>query len=211
MDALELLKKDWGKEDFAYKKLSSNEIYLLLHKKSSSIVKTLFYISIGELVFWILVNTIPYFTSDSYKERLESIYTNDTFFTGLTIFSYLIILLFIYLLFNSHKAISVTDNARTLMERIIRTRKVIKYYVIYNLIMAFASMLIGMYFAIIHDPNVTETISHFNQKQMLATWAILVGTTAVFVFVIWLFYKLLYGLLLKRLNKNYKELKKLDI
>jgi hypothetical protein len=29
--------------------------------------------------------------------------------------------------------------------------------------------------------------------------------------VIWLFYRLLYGILLKRLNRNYKELKKLDV
>lgn len=211
MDELELLKKDWGKQDSAYKKLSSQEIYPLLQKKSSSIVKTLFYISIGELVFWILINTIPYFTSDSYKERLESVYTNETIFIGLTIISYLVILLFIYLLFKSHKAISVTDNAKKLMESILKTRKVIKYYVLYNLIMAFASMVVGMYFAIIHDPNLTETISHFNQKQMIITYMILVGVTAIFVFIIWLFYKLIYGLLLKRLNRNYKELKKLEV
>ena len=121
MDELELLKKDWGKQDSAYKKLSSQEIYPLLQKKSSSIVKTLFYISVGELVFWILINTIPYFTSDSYKERLESVYTNETIFIGLTIISYLVILLFIYLLFKSHKAISVTDNAKKLMESILKT------------------------------------------------------------------------------------------
>ena len=211
MDELELLKKDWGKQDSAYKKLSSQEIYPLLQKKSSSIVKTLFYISIGELVFWILINTIPYFTSDSYKERLESVYTNETIFIGLTIISYLVIFLFIYLLFKSHKAISVTDNAKKLMESILKTRKVIKYYVLYNLIMAFASMVVGMYFAIIHDPNLTETISHFNQKQMIITYMILVGVTAIFVFIIWLFYKLIYGLLLKRLNRNYKELKKLEV
>ena len=29
-------------------------------------------------------------------------------------------------------------------------------------------------------------------------------------FIYWLFYKLIYGLLLKRLNRNYNELKKLD-
>lgn len=211
MDELELLKKDWNKQDLEHKKLSTKDIYPLLHKKSSSIVKTLFYISIAELIFWILINIIPYFTSDSYKECLDSVYTNQYLFVGLTALSYAVIILFIYLLFKSHKAISVTDNAKKLMESILKTRQVIKYYVLYNLIMAFASMVIGMYFAIMHDPNLTETISHFNQKQMLVTYAILVGTTAIFVFIIWLFYKLIYGLLLKRLNRNYRELKKLEI
>ena len=210
MDELELLKKDWGKQDTAYKKLSTNEIYPILQKKSSSIVKTLFYISVGELVFWILVNSIPYFSSDSYKQRLDAIYSNDYVFTGLTIFSYGVILLFIYLLFKAHKDISVTDNAKKLMESILKTRKVIKYYVIYNLAMAFISMVVGLYFAIDHDPDLSEKISHFDKKQMLITFAILIGSTAIFVCIIWLFYKLLYGLLLKRLNRNYKEFKKLE-
>ncbi|AXP81632.1 hypothetical protein CJ739_2559 [Mariniflexile rhizosphaerae] len=211
MDELELLKKDWNKEKPEHKKLSTQDIYPMLHKKSSSIVKTLFYISIAELVFWILVNTIPYYTSSTFKERLDAIYTNDYVFTALTIFSYGIILLFIYLLFKAHKAISVTDNAKKLMESILKTRKVIKYYVIYNLVMACISMAVGMYFAIIHNPELSDTIAHFSDKQKLILFAILTGCTVVFVFIIWLFYKLLYGLLLKRLNRNYKELKKLEV
>ena len=112
MDELELLKKDWGKQDSTYRKLSANEIYPILQKKSSSIAKTLFYISIGELLFWILMNTIPYFSSDSYRKQLDAVYSNDYVFAGLTTLSYGVILLFIYLLFKSHKAISATDNAK---------------------------------------------------------------------------------------------------
>ncbi|MDO7173959.1 hypothetical protein [Mariniflexile sp. AS56] len=211
MDELDILKKDWNKEKPEHKKLSTQDIYPMLHKKSSSIAKTLFYISIAELVFWILISIIPYFTSNSYKERLDAIYTNDYVFGALTVFSYTIILLFIYLLFKSHQAISVTDNAKKLMESILKTRKVIKYYVIYNLAMAFVSMVLGTYFAIIHSPELTDTISHFSDKQKLVAFAIITGCTAVFIFVIWLFYKLLYGFLLKRLNRNYKELKKLEV
>ena len=97
------------------------------------------------------------------------------------------------------------------MESILKTRKVIKYYVIYNLVMAFVSMVIGLYLAIINNPEISDTFAHLDKKQTLITYSILIGCTAVFVFVIWLFYKLLYGLLLKRLNRNYKELKKLEV
>ncbi len=211
MDELELLKKDWGKEGSTYKKLSANEIYPILQKKSSSIAKTLFYISVGELVFWILINTIPYFSSDSYRERLDAVYSNDYVFVALTALSYGVILLFIYLLFKAHKAISATDNAKKLMESILKTRRVIKYYVIYNLVMAFVSMLVGLYFAIINDPKLENTISHFNNKQIIVAYAIVIGVTAFLIVAVWLFYKLLYGLLLKRLNRNYKELKKLEL
>lgn len=211
MDELELLKKDWNKEKPEHKKLSTTDIYPMLQKKSSSIAKTLFYISIAELVFWILVSVIPYFTSDTYKKRLDSVYTNDTFFTLLNIVTYGIILVFIYLLFKSHKAISVTDNAKKLMESILKTRKIIKYYVLYNLVVAGISIVAGTLVAITQNQELSNTVAHFNDKQKLMGCAIVLGVAIVFVLIIWLFYKLLYGLLLKRLNRNYNELKKLEV
>ena len=211
MDELELLKKDWNKTDNTKHVLSSKDIYPMLLKKSSSIVKTLFYISVAELVFWILINSIPYFSSEEYRTKLETMYGNSWFVTAVSIFSYVVIFVFIYLLFKAQKAISVTDNAKKLMESIIKTRKIIKYYVIYNLVMAFLSLTLGMYYAVNHDPTLTEQLSHFNDKQMVIFTVFIIIFGAVFVFVIWLFYRLIYGILLRRLNRNYNELKKLEV
>lgn len=210
MDELDLLKKDWNKSRPDDKKLSSKDIYPMLLKKSSSIVKTLFYISVAELIFWIFINTLPYFTSSAYRLQLEKVYPNKAVLVALTIFSYAIIILFIYLLFKSYKSISVTDSAKKLMESILKTRKIIKYYVIYNLVMAFSSMAIGIYFGIKHNPEINDKIAHANNNETIAIYGFLILVTLVFVLLIWVFYKLIYGLLLKRLNKNYKELKKLE-
>lgn len=209
MDGLDLLKKDWNKEK-QHDKLSAKDILPMLHKKSSSIVKLLFYISIAELFFWILVNSIPYFTSESYRERLDSVYSDNTMMI-LTIFSYGIILLFIYLLYKSYKSISVTDSARRLMENIIRTRKVIKYYVLYNLIMVGVSMIIGLYYTFHNDPNAIKVMENADNTGLIVLIVLSTVVTAIFVLIIWLFYRLIYGLLLKRLNRNYNELKKLEV
>lgn len=211
MDELELLKKDWQKEDSKYPKLSVKEIYSLLQKKSSSLVKWLFYISIAELIFWILVNSIPYFTSEEYKTRLDEIYNNEILFTGLTVFTYAIILLFIYLLYKSYISISATDNAKKLMESILRTRKIVKYYVIYNLIMVFISFSIGMYYAINHNKEISDKLEHFSTNQMIVFILFTILFFGIFLLLVWLFYRLIYGILLGRLNKNYKELKKLEV
>lgn len=48
MDELELLKKDWQKRERMHPKLSYDEIYSMLWKKSSSIVKWIFIISVIE-------------------------------------------------------------------------------------------------------------------------------------------------------------------
>lgn len=209
MDELDLLKKDWNKQS-KVNKLSVKDIYPMLQKKSSSIVKTLFYISIAELVFWTLLNILPFFLSPTYKAQLDMVYTDKTVLGILTFLSYAIIVLFVFLLFKAHKAISVTDNAKKLMESIIKTRKIIKYYVLYNLIMAFISMIIGLYFGINHNPDISDKIAHANGTQMILIYAVFIGITAVFVLLIWLFYKLIYGFLLKRLNRNYAELKRLE-
>lgn len=211
MDELDLLKKDWNNQSTNHNKVSVKDIYAMLHKKSSSIVKMLFYISIAELVFWILVNTIPYLTSDSYKAKLDAVYTNEYVFTGLTVFSYAIILIFSYLLYKAYKSISVTDNAKKLMESILKTRKIIKYYVLYNLIMAGLSLLIGFYFALHHDTEAIKLIDSLDKNGLIIFTAFVIFFTILFVLVIWGFYKLIYGFLLKRLNRNYKELKKLEV
>ena len=210
MDELDLLKKDWNKET-KDSRLTAKEIYPMLLKKSSSIVKTLFYISVAELVFWTLINLLPFFTTESYRTQLDNVYTNKTVFTLINILSYLIIALFIYLLFKSYKSISVTDNAKKLMESIIKTRKIIKYYVLYNLVLAFIAMVIGLYFGVKYNPEVSNKLANASDSEALIIYGALLGFTAGFVLILWLFYRLIYGLLLKRLNKNYNELKKLEV
>lgn len=210
MDELDILKKDWNSGKAEFKSYSDSEIVPMLHKKSSSIVKTLFYISIAELGFWILMSTLPYFLSDDFREKLNESY-EDPIFLGLSILSYLIIFLFIYLLYKSYKAISTTDNAKKLMENILKTRKIIKYYVLYNLCLIFLSIPLSLYHEFQQNSDFHAQIEGFNTNQMLLLFGIILGVMAGFILVIWLFYRLLYGILLKRLNRNYNELRKLEV
>ncbi len=213
MDELDILKKDWQntKPRPEEKQLTGRDIYPMLHKKSSSIVKTLFYISIAELIFWVLLNSYPYFSSEEYRAELSNMYGNGTILIGITVFSYAIILIFVYLLFRAYKTISITDNVKKLMKSILKTRKVIKYYVIYNLVMAFMAMSFGLYKTSTADPVFSAQFSKFSDKQMFISMLIMIMATGLFIGIIWVFYRLIYGILLRRLNKNYTELKKLEV
>ena len=210
MDELDLLKKDWNKENKAFKSYKDSDIAPMLYKKSSSIVKTLFYISIAELVFWLLAGILPYFLSSTFKEKLETSYEHPII-VGFNILSYCIILLFIYFLYKSYKAISTTDNAKKLMESILKTRKVIKYYVVFNLSLIFLSVPLAFYFEYNDNPEFHQQILEASTQQMIVIYAVVAMTAAIFLVLIWLFYRLIYGVLLKRLNKNYDELKKLEV
>ena len=56
MKELDLLKKDWKKNANSFEQISETEIYKMIHKKSSSIVKWILIISILEILFWTVSN-----------------------------------------------------------------------------------------------------------------------------------------------------------
>ena len=207
MDKLDLLKKDWNK---GHQNFSKGDLYKMIHKKSSSIVKFLFYISIAELILWLGINSLQWFYSEDYKNKIETTFGDDSLMYVATIVSYAIIILFILLLYRSYQKITATSNVKILMENILNTRKIIKYYVSYNLIMLFIGLIYGFYVAIHNDPELAEMFAHFTDQQTMKFIVIIGLVIAVTLICVWLFYKLIYGLLIKRLNKNYRELKAIE-
>ena len=69
MDELELLKKDWKKQEGSFHQISEKEIYGMLHKGSSSIVKWILIISVLELILWISISLLT--NDDNYLKKLE--------------------------------------------------------------------------------------------------------------------------------------------
>lgn len=209
MKELDLLKRDWQKND-AFKQISETEIYKMLHAKSSSIVKWIFIISILEILLWTLIgvffNTDEYLKNTSYEEL-------EVYFQALTVFNYVVILIFIYLFYKNYVAISTTVSIKQLMKDILKTRKTVQYYVWYNLGMMVVSLSIGFFIAFTSNPEMAILINKVdnNAKIIVITIGVFILTLAVFLSVFWLFYSLIYGILLKRLYANYKELKKIDL
>ncbi len=210
MDELELLKGHWQQTKNKHKAFSTKDLTNMLHKKSSSIVKTLFYISIAELAFWILLNFVP-FLSPEYEAKIRTSFGSESIYIGISIFTFGVVFLFIYLLYKSYKNIATTDSTKVLMKNILRTRKIVKYYVVYNLTAILLTIPFSLSFSINNNPQLASSIEGFNNTQLLISILVVFAIIAVIIGVFWLFYKLLYGILLKQLNHNYKELKKLEI
>jgi hypothetical protein len=214
MDELELLKKDWDTSKQNYPNLNKEEIYKLISKRSSSIVKWIFIISILEFSLW----TILSFFAEGTTEFQQKIRANDYGFIYYTIIgvSYIIILVFMYLFYKNYRSISVTENTKVLMEQILKTRKTVKYYVIYNLAMMCLSIPIAVIMEL-SSPESQTLISEIQgdgDKGIYIFYLIVAVLSLIFMAVVTAFflgfYYLIYGLLLKRLKKNHKELKKLE-
>ena len=56
MKELDLLKKDWQKNEASFEQVTEKDIYKMIHKKSSSTVKWILILSILELVLWSLLS-----------------------------------------------------------------------------------------------------------------------------------------------------------
>lgn len=210
-EELDLLKKAWKKDAHVYEQVNENQIYKMIHKRSSSIVKWILMISIGELILWAGISLFT--IDDNYLKTLE-MYHIDTLFKVLTVINYAIVFFFIYVFYKNFRTISTTDTVKKLMSSIIKTRKTVQYYIWYNLAMFALIFIIVVISQITYDPNINSVLENAKDSNPQAFW-IVIGLTYFVLFAVtfglfWLFYRLIYGFLMRRLYKNYEELKKMD-
>ena len=208
MEELDLLKKAWQRDSHSYEQISESEIYKMLHKKSSSIVKWILIISIIEVLFWTFISVV--WNTDELLVKMHAL-SLSVYFQILNFVNYVVILWFIYNFYKNYIKISTTASTNKLMQDILRTRKTVKYYVWYNLTMILLCLITGFTMAFNYDPVLKNKISHETNYETLCLIGILLLATIVIVFVFWLIYLLLYGILLRKLNANYKELKKIEL
>lgn len=214
MDELELLKKDWKKEDNKdFPVLSYKEIYKMILKKSSSIVKWLFIISLLEFAFWLLISLFVK-TTNGNKEIIGM--ESNTTFIILSVISYIVLAYFFYKFYTNYRNINTTDSASKLMKNIIKTRRTVKHYVAFNLVAIVLSVLIMLPIFLNQDPRSKTVIENAAANGELFRYyaGLIFGTLVILSIAIaflLLFYWLIYGILLKRLNSNYNELKKLEV
>ncbi|QSS96733.1 hypothetical protein [Psychroflexus sp. ALD_RP9] len=201
MDELELLKKRWQSQESSLPKYKSKDIYNMLHKKSSSIVKWIFLISIFEFIFWIVIEFIG--MSQSVNDSIKEL-DLQTFYRITLVINYVVIIAFIVKFFYNYRQIQTTDTVKSLMKTIVKTRLTVKYYVWFNII----------FFAITFIVSVVVTLNHLDNINFQHFWLsilISIGILGFIILIIWAFYRLLYGILTKRLLTNYKNLKKIEL
>jgi len=212
MDELEFLRKDWKKQGSDFPKLSYNEIYKMIHKKSSSIVKWIFIICIAEFLFWGLITlSIPESTFAIYEK-----FNLNTFLFIAQGLHYMVVFFFIYLFYKNYKTISVVDNTGLLMKNILKTRKTVNYYVYYNITLYILLSIILNIVMFSHPDillenmmpkNATLDSDRFLGIMIVVQIVVLLAMCAI----IWAYYRIIYGILLKKLNRNFKELESMAV
>lgn len=211
MDELDKLKKQWQSKEQELPKISYNDIYKMLLKKSSSIVKWIFIISVIELLFW--VSMYLFIPEDNIKLISEMGIDKILYYSNIVHFT--VFGIFIYFFYKNYKSIQVTDNTKMLMKSILKTRNTVRNFVYYNIGMFILSSIIVDTFFYNNSSKLynikdyaSQGISQENFTNAFVISLIVVGVVVIGLLL--LFYWLIYGILLKRLKSNYKELQKME-
>ncbi|CAL2083794.1 hypothetical protein [Tenacibaculum sp. 190524A05c] len=213
MDVLDKYKQAWDNQPEDDNKVSKVDIYRMTKLRSSSIVKWIFIIGLLEFVFLAILNILVSKTKyiDVYSELNMLTLLNYSYYVNI-----LVVIVFLYLFYKNYISINTTDNTKSLMTKIIKTRKTVKYYVAYNIIGGILLMVI-FNIIIFNTPNGIEMLMpeeavNITDRSKLITMFIVSQTIVITITLAFLalFYYLLYGILLRKLKKNYKDLAKLD-
>ena len=214
MDLLDKYKKTWGLQPKNIDKISSEEIYKMARSKSISIVKWIFILGLIEFSIGIVFMFLNIYQNQTYDMLATDLLTRK-YLLYLSFLTVPFLLYFLNMFYNNYKNISVTDNTRVLMEMIKKTRRSVRNYILFNLAVIVLGSIIITFISlknstrdIILQNQIIDFQLNFDDDESIIV--IMVIITVIILTVIWSFYQLIYGNLLKKINRNYRELKKLD-
>lgn len=192
---LDSYKKVWNNQTKEINKISRADICKMIHSKSSSSVKWIFIIGIFEFIFTAIINNIFKINPNNYP-KIDSFIIENMIW--IEIISYLIMLYFLIQFYLNYKNINTFDSTKVLMKNILIVRETVKRYVFINVgFLSVISSFVLLRIIYINDLSFSIII-------------LFIFLIIVILMLYWLFYQLLYGFLLKKLNANYKELSKLN-
>lgn len=202
MDKLENLKDLWQNQPETGLNYTKEDIHKMVKKKSTSIVKWILIISIIE---FLLPYVLILFTDLETPSRISEEYGLNDLTQNYTVVHIIIILGFIYVFYKNYRNISADDSVKNLLSDILKTRKTVKYYIYYNLVMM---GILGLHFFYIIMNSETFISKLPDNANITVLWVTAILLWGLFILLVWGFYRIIYGIFLKKLQRNYKELRK---
>ena len=204
MDELELLKKDWkeNKSD-DFKNYTEQELFAMTKKRSVSIAKWVFIITLLELGFWFLIG---YLMPSSSEDKYQDIPFVDVVFNVMDIISILLPFVFIGSLLYLNFKIRTEENPKKLMEKILLMKKCIQWYIRIFLGEVALFFIISMALSFYTNYYILEG------EELVALFVSVMLIVFIFILVLFLrfIYHLVYGNLLHKLKQNYEELSRME-
>ena len=200
MEHLEKLKDVWKDQSESPIKFTEGDIYKMVHKRSSSIVKWILIISILEFV---LPNIFILFTDFESTKEVYDNYGLNNIMIFYTIIHVVIIFGFIYYFYKNYQKISADSSVKNLLHNILKTRRTVRNYIYYNLTIA-AIIGLHVFYVVFNSDQFIDKLPE--NTNMIMVWVVAIVIFSIVLFIFWCFYRIVYGFLLKKLTTNYADL-----
>jgi len=215
---LDSFKKTW-QEQTVQEKYDYNEILQMLNKKSRNYVKYIFWISVFEFLFFTLIGLfyiiqgkesnsfINILTKLGVQRTSELENTFDNIYLVLKVLSLTITAYFVFKFYQNYKVIKIEENLKKFILQIITFKKTVNAFILINiaLLITFTSIFTIFVFYILNTQNVEITNS-----TLIGFVAGIIISTVFTVIMVWLYYRVVYGIIIKKLDKNLIQLKEID-
>ncbi|RRQ45623.1 beta-carotene 15,15'-monooxygenase [Chryseobacterium sp. SC28] len=215
---IDSLKKAWQEQEIA-SAYEQNEIESMLNKKSRNYVKYILWISIAEFVIFGLINFSALFFTDSQtdftgilnrlqiKNQNEIELSLDRIYDWMKVFSLVISGIFVAIFYRNYKKINVESDLKKFITHIIQFKKTVNLFI-------FSSVVLLILFIVSFTSFLIFTVRQQNIDVDNPTiWALLMAmalSLTICIILILLYYKLAYGILLKRLSRNLSQLEEIE-
>ncbi|CEJ71051.1 hypothetical protein [Chryseobacterium oranimense] len=215
---LDSFKKTW-QEQPVQPKYDSNEILQMLNRKSRNYVKYIFWISVAEFLFFSVLGLFYFFQdeeSDSFRKILEKLGAQkapeiennfDHAYLAIKILSLLVTAYFVFKFYQNYRKIKIEENLKGLIIRIIKFKKTVNAFILISiaLLVAFTFVFTAFIFYVLNSQNVRPD----NSNLIIVIVGIIVSTVLC-VLLIWLYYRLVYGIIIRKLDRNLQQLREID-
>lgn len=215
---LDSFKKTW-QEQPVKPKYDNNEILKMLNNKSRNYMKYIFWISVIEFLFFSVLGVfylIQSNESDSFLSILEKMGVHkdsqlvaklDNIYLIVKILSLVVTGFFVLKFYQNYRKIKIEEDLKLFIIRIITFKKTVNAFILTNigLLLVLMSAFIGFTFYIINIQNIEVS----NSTLIGFLVGIIIGTILC-VSLIWVYYRLVYGIIMSRLDKNLSQLKEIE-
>ncbi|KFF13348.1 beta-carotene 15,15'-monooxygenase [Chryseobacterium soli] len=215
---LDSFKKTW-QEQPVQQKYDNSEILQMLNRKSRNYVKYIFWISVVEFLFFSIMGVFYFIKGDesnSFLKLLERLGAQKTpevensfeiIYLIIKSLSLLITAYFVYKFYQNYRQIKIEENLKGLITRIIHFKKTVNAFILISIVLlvVVTTVFIGFIFYSLNSQSI-----EVNSSTLTGFLIGIVLSTALTVSLVWLYYKLVYGIIMRKLDKNLKQLKDID-
>ena len=215
---LDSFKETWQQQP-VQPKYDTSEIESMLNKSSRNYVKYILWISLVEFILILGANLYYTFLGEDTADLMSvlgklGIDNSDQFQTTLTqlylalkMVSLALTGIFVYLFYQNYRKINIEANLKKLILQIIKFKKTVQLFIVANIdLVILFTLVLGIFtFSVLAQQNIELT-----NPTLIGFIAGLVLTMGISVVLIWIYYRVVYGFILRRLGKNLEQLQNIE-